>query len=66
MRARPFLYLAGLAVLISIVVSVRPQRTDATARVAQIVNDTLPWTPDDATLIGRTGRPQIVEFYHPT
>ncbi len=57
--------IATAAVLVAVISGVR-RESAGRERVAPLVNDTLPWTPDDVALLGTTGRPQLVEFYHPT
>ena len=56
---------AVVCVVVALVVYI-PERERMQEAAAIIEADTIPWKPDDLALLGTTGRPQLVEFFHPT
>jgi hypothetical protein len=55
---KPRTLIVAIIAVIAVALAVR----DVTRRS----DEELPWLPNDKALYGRTGRPQLVEFFHPT
>ena len=63
--ARKIAVSAVACIVVALVVYI-PERERMQEAAAIVEADTIPWKPDDLALLGTTGLPQLVEFFHPT
>lgn len=65
MKRLALLAVAAIAVLASLVVAIDRRGTDTTSGTIKPTPDSVWYHASDVSLLASTGRPQLLEFFHP-